>query len=129
MCRDGRPEQTKFKGFLGESRGDIAMKLAKLMLFASPLLVLASAADYKITLHQKSVLGGTELKPGDYKVEVNGDKVRIYNKKQSAEAPVKMENGGEKFNNTVVRYSTAQGQPKLIEIRLGGTSTRLTFDN
>jgi hypothetical protein len=99
------------------------------MLFATPLLVLANAADYNVTLYEKSTLGGTELKPGDYKVEINGDKARIYNKKQSAEAPVKMESGKEKFNTTAVRYSNAQGQYKVIEIRLGGTSTRLTFDN
>ena len=55
------------------------MKLSKLMLaFATLALAVASAASsYKFSIFQPSTIGGTELKPGDYKVEVNGDKAMI----------------------------------------------------
>lgn len=105
------------------------MKLAKLLFLASPLVVLASAADYRVTLYEKSVLGGTELAPGEYKVEINGDMAKIYSKKQSVEAHVKMESNGEKYNTTSVRYANGDGKYRVQEIRLGGTNTKLTFDN
>ena len=34
----------------------------------APLMMLASAADYRLTLYEKSVVGGTELAPGEYRV-------------------------------------------------------------
>jgi len=104
------------------------MKLAKLMFFAAPLMMLAAAADYRVTLYEKSIVGGTELAPGDYKVEVNGDKAKIFSRKQSVEATVKMENGSEKYSTTAVRYSNGDGKYRVQEIRLGGTSTKIVFN-
>ena len=53
------------------------MKLAKLMLFATPMMMFAAGADYRLTLHEKSIVAGTELAPGDYKLQVDGDKVKF----------------------------------------------------
>src|SRR5262249_20593940 len=98
------------------------------MLFAAPLTMFAAAADYRVTLHEKSVVAGTELAPGDYKLEVDGDKVKFMSKKQNAEAPVKMESGKEKYGTTAVRYSNGDGKYKIQEIRWGGTTPRLVFN-
>ena len=48
-----------------------------LVVFALLGLAVASAKQYSLTLFQPSVLGSTEFKAGDYKVEVTGDKVVI----------------------------------------------------
>ncbi len=88
---------------------------------------LAGAKTFNITLFQPSVVGGTELKPGEYKLELNVEKVRITNGRQSGEAEVKVQSSGRKFTSTTVRYSNGDGKYRIQEIRLGGTTTTLVF--
>jgi hypothetical protein len=98
--------------------------------FGTLALAIASAAsNYHFSIFQPSYVGGKELKPGDYKIELNGDKAVIKVGKQVLEAAVKVENGSEKFSETSVRYATADGKMMVQEIRLGGTSTKLVFNN
>ena len=107
------------------------MSLSRLVLsFGTLALALASAASsYKVTLFQPSMVGNTELKPGDYKLEVDGEKAIIKDGKSSVEVAVKVETGNEKFGNTVVRYNNGDGKYHVQEIRLGGTKTKLVFNN
>lgn len=96
---------------------------------ATVALAVASAAGstHKVTFFEPSFVGGTELKPGEYKVEVTGDKAIIKNGKQTVEAAVKAEDGSEKFNTTSVRYANGDGKFRIQEIRIGGTRTTLVF--
>jgi hypothetical protein len=105
------------------------MKLLTFVLWASSFATLASAASYRLTLYEKSTVAGKELAPGEYKVELNGEKAKISSGKQMVETMVKVENGGEKYASTTVRYSNGDGKYRLMEIRLGGTNTKLVFDN
>ena len=107
------------------------MKLSKLMLsFGTLALAIASAASsYHFAVFQPSFVAGKELKPGEYKIELNGEKAMIKTGKQVVEAPVKVENGTEKFVETSVRYSNTDGKMNVTEIRLGGTNTKLVFSN
>ncbi|MBI4873743.1 MAG: hypothetical protein HY822_03810 [Acidobacteria bacterium] len=103
--------------------------MKKLLLGLTTLaLVTASAASYRVTLFQPSVINGTELKPGDYKIEHDAGKVVIRAGKQTVEAPVKVETSDVKFSATSVRYAGG-GKNQVQEIRLGGTNTRLVFAN
>ena len=92
-------------------------------------LVTASAASYRVTLFQPSVVNGTELKPGDYKLEHSDSKVIIKQGKQVVEAQVKVEQNATKFSATTVRYANGDGKYRVQEIRLGGTNTKLLFAN
>ena len=108
------------------------MKLSKLVVcLGASVLAVASAAPgnstYNVTLYEKSVIGNTELKPGEYKVEVNGNKATIKVGKETVEVPVKVEETPSKNSTTSVRYATATGKNKVDEIRLGGTKTKLVF--
>ena len=107
------------------------MKLSKLMLsFGTLALAIASAASsYHFSIFEPSFVAGQELKPGDYKVEVSGNKAMIKAGKQVVEASVKVEDGTEKFPETSVRYANSNGKMMLTEIRLGGTHTKLVFEN
>jgi len=89
---------------------------------------IASAKTYSITLFQPSVVGGTELKPGEYRLELQDGKVIIRAGKQRIEAPVKIENAEAKFTSTSVRYAGGEGKARVQEIRLGGTNLKLVFD-
>lgn len=101
------------------------MKLLALMILA---LAIASASTHTLTLFQPSVVNGVELKPGDYKLTIEGEKATIMKGKNKVEATVKVEDGGERFGATSVRYTSEAGKYKIREIRLGGTNTKLVFN-
>jgi hypothetical protein len=88
----------------------------------------ASAKTYNVTLFQPSIIGGAELQPGEYKLDLTESKVTIRSGKKSAEATVKVESADEKFGATSVRYQNGDGKYRIQEIRLGGTKTRLVFN-
>jgi hypothetical protein len=93
------------------------------------LAIAGAASTYNVTLYQPSIVNGTELKPGEYKVEVKDNSAVISKGRQSVQAPVKMETAETKFSSTSVRYSNGDGKYRLQEIRIGGTNTRLVFTN
>ncbi|MGH7973602.1 MAG: hypothetical protein ACREIC_33205 [Limisphaerales bacterium] len=94
--------------------------------FATVALAAASAASnsFNLTIYQPTWVEGTQLKPGDYKVQMQGDKAVIKSGKNAIEVPVKVETAGQKYNSTAIRVDSNQ---KLEEIRVGGTSTRILF--
>jgi hypothetical protein len=105
-------------------------------MFALLAVSVASAAKtYRVTLFQSSVVGGTELKVGEYRLEVLDQKVRFRNGKQTSEAQAEVHSAGQKFPSTTVRYANGGGKYRVQEIRLGeptpvgGTNTRLVFHN
>ena len=100
-----------------------------LIVFALLGLSLAQAKSYHLRLYEKSILGSTELKPGEYTVELKDAQVVVKNGKVEAQAPVKVENEASKFSTTTVRYSNGDGKYKITEIRLGGTNMKLVVNN
>jgi hypothetical protein len=105
------------------------MKLFRLLVTASAIAVAAQAADRRITLLDPYVIAGTKLNPGEYKVQVNGDKVKIYSPKQSVEATAKVETGEEKYSTNSLKYEQGDLPHRITEIRLGGTNTKIVFSN
>jgi hypothetical protein len=93
--------------------------------FASLALVVASAASsYNVTFYQPVMINGSELKPGDYKLELKDKMVVIKQGKSTTEAPVTVATDNQKYQRTAVRLNGMQ----VEEIRIGGTNTRLVFD-
>jgi hypothetical protein len=107
------------------------MSLLKCVVCLGTLAIgIASAASaYQVTFVERTSIAGRELKPGDYKVEVAGDKATIKAGKNTVEAAVKTVTGDELYHQTAVRYTNGDGKYHLSEIRLGGTKTKLVFDN
>jgi hypothetical protein len=105
--------------------------MKKLVLaFSTLALAVASAgSSYHVKLFEKSVVGGTELKPGEYKIEVKDNRAIVKDGKNTAEADVKVENGDRKYPTTTVRYQNGDGKYRVTEILLGGTTTKLVFNN
>ncbi len=97
-------------------------------LFLLLAVAIAGAKTYSVTLFQPSRVAGTELKPGEYRVEVQDGKVVIRSGKLRVEAPVRVETAESKFSSTSVRYTDTEGAARIQEIRLGGTNLRLVFD-
>jgi hypothetical protein len=93
--------------------------------FASLALAVASAAtSYSVTFYQPVMINGSELKAGDYKVELKDKTAVIKQGKVMTEAPVTVQNDSQKYQRTAVRLNGMQ----VEEIRIGGTSTRIVFD-
>ncbi|HUJ23483.1 MAG TPA: hypothetical protein VLX58_18245 [Bryobacteraceae bacterium] len=92
------------------------------------LAAAAGAKSYSITLFERSEIGGAELKPGDYTLELKNEKVVIHRGKEAGEAPVKVETAETKYNSTTVRYRNGDGKYHIQEIHLGGTNLRLVVN-
>jgi hypothetical protein len=88
------------------------------------LAVVSAATSYNVTFYQPVMINGSELKAGDYKVELKDKTAVIKQGKTVTEAPVAVENDSTKYQRTSVRLNGMQ----VEEIRIGGTNTRLVFD-
>jgi hypothetical protein len=89
---------------------------------------LASAKSYDIILSAPAKAGATELKPGEYKLKVEGSQATFTDAQSSKSftVPVKVENGAKKFANTSVESTNQDGMDNIHAIDLGGSNTRLT---
>lgn len=105
--------------------------MKKTMLFVCLLagLALASTKSFTVTLFEPATIGGTELKAGDYKCELQNEKIVLKHGHESAEAAVKVETNAEgKYASTAVTYADANGSHKVQEIRVGGTNMKLVLN-
>jgi hypothetical protein len=103
------------------------MKRRLLLSFALAGLAVASAKSYTVNLFQPAVVGNTELKAGEYQVEVADQKAVFRNGKIDSQAPVKVEANDVKYGSTTVRFSNGDGKMHIQEIHIGGTKTKLVF--
>lgn len=104
------------------------MKKVIAAMFVIGIGVASAASSYHVTLYKPTTVNGTQLKAGDVKVEVQGDKVILKQGKTSVESNATVQNGNQKFNDSTVSYS-GDSPNQIQEIRLGGTSTKILFDN
>jgi hypothetical protein len=90
-------------------------------------LGIASAKSYDITLNAPAQAGASELKPGEYKLKVEGSQAVFTDERdgKSFSVPVKIENSDRKFDNTSVESTNQDGMDHIQAIDLGGSKTRL----
>ncbi len=101
-----------------------------LITFATFAVAAASAATYNVQLLEPTVVNGNVLKAGEYKLEVNQDTAVFKSGKKTTEAKVKVQTADQKFGATSFRYDRGNdGSMKLQEVRIGGSTTRLVFEN
>jgi hypothetical protein len=86
--------------------------------------IASAGSDYKIELDATTQVGGTSLKAGEYKVEVQGDKAIFKSGKDVvAQASATVANGKQKYSATAV---STKGS-KLESIALGGTTMMIVL--
>jgi hypothetical protein len=96
-----------------------------MMAFATFALAVASASPrYHVTIYDKTWAGNTELKPGEYTVEMQGDKAVFKSGKAVIEAPAKIEENERRFDSTSVRINNDH---KIEKIEFGGTKSRIVL--
>ena len=90
---------------------------------------LAMAKSYDVSVSGALKAGETELKPGDYKVKLEGSEaIFTDSSSKSVTVPVKVEKAEKKFDATAVETKTENGTKSIEAIRLGGSTTRLVFE-
>lgn len=104
------------------------MKKALLFVCLLAGMALASTKSFTVTLFEPASIGGTELKAGDYRCELQDQKIVIKHGHDTTEAAVKVETSESKYSSTTVRYASADGKNKVEEIRVGGTNLKLMLD-
>lgn len=100
------------------------MTLSKLTFALTAFAFAVSASAASLVLNQSAWVGQTELKPGSYKIEIQGDKAIFKKGKETVEVPVSVDkNGKQKYNDTMVESSGS----KIQQIHIGGTTTTITI--
>src|ERR1700721_4594862 len=103
------------------------MKMNKLMLGACvfSLGIAAAASSYHVKISDPPWVGQTQLKPGEYEVKIDGDKVTFKQGKNVVAVAAKVETSASKFSDTQMDIKTENGQSKLKELDLGGTKSKI----
>jgi|ERR1700689_323496 hypothetical protein len=103
------------------------MKINKLMLGACvfALGIATAASTYHVRIADPTWVGTTELKPGEYDVKVDGDKITFKQGKNIVAVSAKVETNASKFSDTQMDIKTENGQAKLRELDLGGTKSKI----
>jgi hypothetical protein len=100
--------------------------VAALSLFS---LSVASAKSYEITVSNPTKAGTAQLKPGKYKIKVEGANATFVEegKNKGVTVPVKVKEGSKKFDDTRVHSAKDGAAEKILDIELGGSKTVLEF--
>ena len=96
--------------------------------FLTLALSMASAKSYAVNLFQAVVIAGTELQPGEYTLNVDGDRIVMKRGKVSVEAKVRITTVETKNRSTSLTCNEANGKYQVREINLQGTNTKLVLD-
>jgi len=94
------------------------------LFFAAVTLAVCAGKTYTFTLFQPTMVGATELKPGEHRLQLDGNAF-VIDGKAATRTPVKVETVNEKYNQTSVRIDSGGGKARIEEVRLGGSNTRL----
>ena len=84
-----------------------------LTFLAFAALAAAGMKTYTVKLLEPAMLGGTQLKAGEYQIQVDGDKAVLRSGKGAVETPVKVETGGSKYRTRPCGWPRAEGNSTL----------------
>ena len=104
----------------------MSKRVAVLLLVAG---LIVSAKTYTFSVDRTTQIGTAELKPGEYKVKVDGTQVLLLDGRgHQIETAAKVEPSDHKFMATAVTISTQDGGSKILAIELGGSTTKVVFE-
>ena len=89
--------------------------------------IAAAASTYDVKLYDSVWVGSTELKKGDYKVEMKGDKAVFMSGKNAIEVPATVSKSDKKFGYTRLETANHDGMDTIEAIDLEDSNTRVTL--
>jgi hypothetical protein len=103
------------------------MKKLMLAVLLFALVAFAASKTYHVTFDSNAWIGATEVKAGDYKVQVDGGTAILKSGKKAIQVPAKLETAERPFAITGVVITTIDGKPQVQAIQIGGTTDRIVF--
>ena len=92
-------------------------------------LAIASAKTYTVTLAEPYTLAGAQLKPGNYRLSVNGSQAVLRDSRgRTIQAKATVQNEATKYAYTAVESRTNKGASSLQAIEVQGTHTKVEFN-
>ena len=88
-------------------------------------LAVMSAETYWLKVYEPVYLGGTELKTGEYRLDLQGDKLTFKNGRLAVESTVKVEPLERKANSTTLVCQKVGNRLEISAIQLKGSKTKL----
>jgi hypothetical protein len=89
---------------------------------------IAAAKSYDIDLLAATKAGTVELKPGEYKLKIEGSQAVFTDTHgKSVTVSVKVESGEKKFGATRIETANQNGMDTIQAIDLGDSNTRVTI--
>lgn len=104
------------------------MKKAALFVCLLAGMAFASTKSFSVTFAEPTMIGGTELKAGDYQCQLQNQTLVLKHGRDIAQATVKVETVDRKFTATSVSVDKANGASTVHEIEVGGTHTKLVLE-
>jgi hypothetical protein len=103
--------------------------MKKLIFFALVLALSAFAASktFHVTFDHDGWVGATQIKAGDYKVTVDGDKATLKSGKNVVEVPAKLESSDHQFQVSGVVMKQTGDKQQIQEIQIGDSKNRIVF--
>ena len=104
---------------------DMFKRIAILMVVC---VALVGAKTFTFTLSNSAQAGAVQLKPGEYKIKLNGSEVVLTDQNgRQIDAAAKLETADRKFSHTAIMVSSADGGSRLVSIELGSTNSKVIF--
>jgi len=94
------------------------------------MVIVARSLSCKITLTSAAKIRDIEFQPGEYKVVIDAPTVRIthVNSGKTVELEAKVQEADTKSEHTAVHSQAVDGARQIIEIRIAGRKTRVSFN-
>jgi hypothetical protein len=102
-------------------------KTLLILIAVASALASAAAKTYEVSLSSAVWIGTNELKPGTYKLEIEGDQAVLRTGKTVLKVPAKIETGSQKYSSTAITTGNEGNKLTVLEIELGGTPTKVVF--
>lgn len=99
------------------------MKKLAISVFTLGLAIASAASATKVDIISPMTVAGTELKPGEYKVTVEGNTATFKSDKKTFTVPATVVTGGEKYRLTMMESAGST----LKAIHVAGTDTTIVF--
>ena len=92
--------------------------------------LLASAKTYTFSVDSVTQIGTARLKPGEYRAKVDGTQALLVDRAgRQIETTAKVESADHKFMSPAITVETKGGGPRILEVELGGTTSRVVFES
>ena len=90
---------------------------------------LMRAKTFTFTISSAAHAGAVQLKPGEYKIRLNGPEVVLTDQSgHQIDTAAKIETADRKFAQTAIIMSHEDGGSRIVLIELGSTNSKVVFE-